>query len=82
MKWFSIISVLALAFFANACEKHQTKDSPEEDKTEFGPHSIHNEEKAETKPAAEAPAPAKTEATAPAPEAKPGEAPKFFPEKK
>ncbi|MEP6671882.1 MAG: hypothetical protein ABJF10_22160 [Chthoniobacter sp.] len=82
MKWFSILSILALAFLANACEKHPTKDAPEEGKTEFGPNSIHAEEKAETKPASETAVPAKPESPAATPEAKPGEAPKFFPEKK
>lgn len=78
MKWFSIITVLALAFLANACEKHPVADAPEEGVTAFGPHSKAGEEKSEAKAAGEA----KPEATAPTPETKPGEAPKFFPEKK
>jgi len=83
MKWFSILSIIALAFLANACEKHPVGDAPEEGTTAFGEHSKAAEEKKEeAKPAAEAAAPAKAEAPAATPEAKPGEAPKFFPEKK
>jgi hypothetical protein len=81
MKWFSILSIVALAFLANACEKHPVGDAPEEGTTAFGEHSKAAEEKTEAKPAAEA-APSKPESPAATPEAKPGEAPKFFPEKK
>jgi hypothetical protein len=80
MKWFSLIPVLALAFFVNACEMHPTSDAPEEGATEFGKHEKGAEP--EAKPAVEAPATAKSETATPAPEAKPGEAPKFFPENK
>jgi hypothetical protein len=82
MKWLSLIAVLALAFLVDACEMHTAAELPEEGATEFGKHEKGNEEKLEVKPAAEAPAAPKPEATTPAPEAKPGEAPKFFPESK
>ena len=82
MKWFSILSILALAFLANACEKHPASDAPEEGVTAFGEHSKAAEEKTEARHAPEAAAPAKPESPAATPEAKPGEAPKFFPEKK
>ena len=82
MKWYSLISVLALAFFINACEMHPASDAPEEGATEFGKHEKGGAEKVEAKPATEAAAAAKAEATPPAPETKPGEAPKFFPENK
>ena len=82
MKWFSLIPVLALAFLANACEKHPAAELPEEGQTAFGEHAKGAEEKTEAKPATEAAAPAKSESSTPAPEAKPGEAPKFFPENK
>jgi hypothetical protein len=82
MKWFSLISVLALAFFINACEMHPASDAPEEGATAFGKHEKGGEANTEAKPAAEAPAAAKPEGATPAPEAKPGEAPKFFPENK
>ena len=81
MKRFTIIPVLALAFIVAACEKHPVGDAPEG--TQFGPKE--NAEKAEPKEAKEAkPAgeAAKPEGTAATPEAKPGEAPKFFPEEK
>jgi hypothetical protein len=82
MKWFSLIPVLALAFFVNACEKHAAAELPEEGQTAFGAHAKGSEEKTEAKPAAEVPTAAKAEAATPAPETKPGEAPKFFPENK
>ena len=82
MKWLSLIPVLALAFLVNACEMHPASDAPEEGTTEFGKHENGGEEKAEAKPAAEATPASKPEAATPAPEAKPGEAPKFFPENK
>ncbi|MEI9896139.1 MAG: hypothetical protein WDN28_20310 [Chthoniobacter sp.] len=82
MKWFSILSILALAFLANACEKHPVSDAPEEGVTAFGEHSKAAEEKAEAKPAAEAAPAAKPESPTATPEAKAGEAPKFFPETK
>ena len=82
MKWFSIASVCALAVFATACEKHPASELP----PEHGAGEHHAEAKGEAahdaKPdehAAEAakPEPAKAEG-----DAKPGEAPKFFPENK
>ena len=83
MKWFSIIPVLALGFLTNACEKHPVSQLPEEGATAFGEHAKPaGEEKPEAKPAAESAAPAKTETPAPAGDAKPGDAPKFFPENK
>ncbi len=84
MKWFSIIPVLALAFLANACEKHSAAELPEEGATAFSEHSIAAaEQKPDGKPAGESAAPAAAEApAAPSPDAKPGESPKFFPENK
>ena len=89
MKWFSVLPILALAFLSSACEKHPASELPPEHATAFGEHAAHGEstghgggEKAEPKPAGEAAAPAKAESSAPAGEAKPGEAPKFFPENK
>ncbi len=89
MKWFSVLSILALAFLSNACEKHPASELPAEHATAFGSHSEHEvkpaeEKAAETKPAAEAHAKTEVPAAAEAKpaEAKPGEAPKFFPETK
>lgn len=84
MKRLSIISVLALAFVFIACEKHPTSDAPGEEAKEFGKYEKGGEEKekSEAKPAAEPAAAAKPEAAAATPGAKPGEAPKFFPENK
>jgi hypothetical protein len=82
MKWLSLIPVLALAFLVDACEMHSAADLPEEGATEFGKHEKGSEEKVDAKPAAEAAAAPRPEAATPAPEAKPGEAPKFFPENK
>ena len=81
MKWFSIISFLALALLFNACEKHPVADLPPEGATAFGEHAWPSGgEKPEAKPVAAVPA--KSEAVAPAAEGKPGESPKFFPENK
>lgn len=85
MKWLSIISVLALAFVFDACEKHPVSDAPPESATEFGKYEKHEEkekEKTEAKPAAESTPAAKPEAAAATPEAKKGDAPKYFPESK
>jgi hypothetical protein len=78
MKWFSVLPIVALAFLANACEKHPVADAPEEGTTAFGEHSKAAEEKSEAKPAVEAPA-SKEAAPAATPE---GKAPKIFPETK
>lgn len=71
MKWPSVLLVCALALLSNACEKHPASELED------------------TKHGAEAHAPAHEPAAAAshdkdkkAEEAKPGEAPKFFPEKK
>ena len=84
MKWFSIISFLALVFLFNACEKHPVADLPPEGATAFGEHAWPGGgEKPEAKPApAAAAAPAKAEGAAPVAEGKPGVSPKFFPENK
>jgi hypothetical protein len=82
MKWFTLIPVLAIAFIVNACEKHPVSDAPGEEAKEFGKYEKGGEEKVEAKPAAESEAATKPEAATPSPEAKPGEAPKFFSEKK
>ncbi len=81
MKWFSILSVCALAVLATACEKHPASELPPEH--EAGRHHAEAKGEAahEAKPAEHAEA-AKPEAAKPDGEAKPGEAPKFFPETK
>ena len=84
MKWFSVLSIVALAFLANACEKHPASDAPEEGVTAFGEHSkAHHEEKGEAKHAEEA-APSKEAAPAAPEAAKSSEGSKIqiFPEKK
>jgi hypothetical protein len=83
MKWYFAFPILALAFFSNACERHPASELPAEHATAFGEHAAPHggAEKHEAKPAEEHGA-AQAEAAAPAPETKPGEAPKFFPEKK
>jgi hypothetical protein len=82
MKRLSFIPVLALAFMAIACEKHPYSELPEEGATAFGEHSKEvAEAKPEVKPAGESPA-ATPAAPASGAEAKPGEAPKFFPQNK
>ena len=89
MKWFSVLSIVALAFLANACEKHPVSDAPEEGATQFGEHSKGHEsheghgEKSEVKPT-DQPAAATKETPKAGADAKPGEASKIqiFPEKK
>jgi len=81
MKWFSIIPVLAVAFLASACEKHLASELPEEGATAFGEHAAGaSAEKPDVKSAGDAAAQSGT--PAPPADAKPGEAPKFFPETK
>jgi hypothetical protein len=82
MKWISIIPVLALAFLANACEKHPAAELPEEGATAFGEHAASGSEKSTAKPAAESSVAAQPGTPAPSADAKPGEPPKFFPENK
>jgi hypothetical protein len=84
MKWSSILVLSALALLVNACEKHPAAQLPPEHATAFGEHawSEHGGSKHEAKPAGEHAPVAKSEAAAPVAEGKPGEAPKFFPEKK
>ena len=82
MKWFSIASVCALAVLATACEKHPASELPPEHGA--GPHHAEAKGEAghEAKPAEHAVEAAKPEAAKVEGEAKPGEAPKFFPENK
>ncbi len=70
MKWLSVVSISALAFFLNACEKHPAAELAGESQHGAAEHS---ESKGEV-PHGEAEK--KTD------EGKPGEAPKFFPDKK
>lgn len=70
MKWFSVFLICALAFFSNACEMHKASELEEE--------SNSAEAHAEPKDGAAAESSDKAKAE----DAKPGEAPKFFPEKK
>jgi hypothetical protein len=65
MKWLSVVSISALAFFSNACEKHPASGLAGE--SEHGPAG-HSESKGEAEKKPD--------------EGKPGEAPKFFPDKK
>ena len=77
MKWFSVLLLAVFALFSNACEMHPASELPPEEEV---PGETHAEPvKAEAQPAAEA---APAEAAKPAPPATPGEAPKFFPDKK
>jgi len=83
MKRLSVLLLGALALFVNACEKHPASQLPAEHAMEFGKHleghgaAGHGADSHAPKAAAEH-APAAPQAEA----AKPGEAPKFFPEKK
>jgi hypothetical protein len=81
MKWFSIIPLCVLAVLATACEKHPASALP----PAHGAGDHHGEAKGDhghtAKPAEHAEAP-KQEAAKPAADAKPGEAPKFFPDGK
>ena len=82
MKSFSIAAIAALAVLTSACEKHPASELPPkhgagEHHAESATGTPHGEKPAEH--TAEAPKP---EAAKPDPEAKPGEAPKFFPETK
>ncbi len=70
MKWPSILLVCAVALLSNACEKHPASELD-------GAHGS----EAHAAPHAGAPAATHGEEKK-AEEAKPGEAPKFFPEKK
>jgi hypothetical protein len=83
MKRLSILLLSALALIVNACEKHPANRLPGEHDTEFGKHlggPGHGDEHAGKAAATEHPP--VTKHGDPATEAKPGEAPKFFPEKK
>ena len=82
MKWFSIASACVLAVFATACEKHPASELPPEHgagehHAEAKGEAVHEATPAERTPEAAKPETVKTEG-----EAKPGEAPKFFPENK
>jgi hypothetical protein len=70
MKWPSILLVGVVALLSNACEQHPASELE-------GGHGA----EAHAAPHAGAPAPAHAEEKK-AEEAKPGEAPKFFPDKK
>ena len=82
MKWFSIATVCALAVLATACEKHPASELP----PEHGAGEHHAEAKGEAaheaRSAEHAAEAAKPETVKTDGEAKPGEAPKFFPENK
>ena len=81
MKRFAIIPLCVLAVLATACEKHPASALP----PAHGAGDHHGEAKGEhghaAKPAEHAEAPTQ-EAAKPAADAKPGEAPKFFPDGK
>ena len=77
MKWFSIAALCALVIVITACEKHPASQLPPELRGEAKHGEGQHAAKPETAPAEHAAEPAK-----PAAEAKPGEAPKFFPENK
>ena len=78
MKWFSILAVCALAVLATACEKHPASELP----PEHGAGEHHAEAQGEAAPQAKPAEHAEVAKPAPEGEAKPGEAPKFFPETK
>ena len=89
MKRLSVLLLGALALFVNACEKHPASRLPDEHATEFGKHleghGAHGhgvDTHAPKAASAHAPAAPHAEAVKPGAEAKSGEAPKFFPEKK
>ena len=71
MKWPSIVLICALALLSNACEQHKASELEEE--------THGSEAHAEKKEGATAESADKEKK---AEEGKPGEAPKFFPEKK
>ena len=71
MKWPSIVIIFALALLSNACEMHKASELAEE--------KPGSEEAAATKEGAPAESADKEKK---AEDGKPGEAPKFFPEKK
>ena len=73
MKWSSLIPLCALAVFATACEKHPASELP----AEHGAGEHHAEARAEATPEPKPADPAKPDG-----EARPGEAPKFFPDSK
>ncbi len=81
MKRLLAILFAPLALLMNACEKHPASELPTEHATEFGEHAVsHGGAGNREKKSAEEHA--KSEASVQGSEAKPGEAPKFFPEKK
>ena len=82
MKRFSILPLVALAFLANACEKHPAAELPEEGQTAFGEHAAKHESEAKPEAKKEEAAAPKAEAPVAAAPAKPEDAPKFFPDKK
>ena len=82
MKWFSIASICALAGFTTACEKHPASELPPMHGTGAKHAEAKGGTKHEAKPAAGHPEAAKPEPAKTDGEAKPGEAPKFFPENK
>ncbi len=88
MKRLSVLLLGALALLVNACEKHPASRLPAEHAFEFGKHlnghgeGAHDAAHAPASAAEHAPAAAPAEPAKPVAEDKPGEAPKFFPEKK
>jgi hypothetical protein len=81
MKRSSILALSALAIVTSACEKHPASELPKEHGAGEHHADAKHEEKHDAKPA-EHGAEAKPEAAKHEGEAKPGEAPKFFPETK
>ena len=76
MRFLSLFSFCVFVVFATACQRHPLPGDPQP-----GLHEEHSEEAAGAEKH-DAKAPANTESARPAEGAKPGEAPKFFPEKK
>lgn len=88
MKRLSVLLLGALALSHNACEKHPASQLPDKHATEFGKYASghggggHGDAHAPHPAAEHASAASHGETPKPGAEAKPGEAPKFFPEKK
>ena len=76
MRILSLLSLCTLALFCNACEKHPLGGDPHPGLHEEHSEATHGAETHDAK------APEHADSAKPAEGAKPGEAPKFFPEKK
>lgn len=89
MKRFAVLALCALSLAFNACEKHpasaldgviHTHGAPHETEAKHAPEKAHGAAHKVRTP--DAPPPGNADPSKPAGHATPGEAPKFFPEKK